>query len=276
MSDAIPKSRVTLTYDTKVPAGREKPRELPFRLLVLGDVGGTKTVFGPSKDKPEDLELIPIDERKVRQLNGRNFGDVLRGFKVRIPAVQVAADPERKVDILIDSMSSFSPAEVLKSVTGQKQEHPGAVHEMLKRVWSAEIQASKGGATDAAAKKPEDEGKNGKGAKLPTDAEAAKFLWQGDEALVGRWKQRQLLVAFQASYQNAKVLRDALKAVSVALEKEEDATDPEHKKAVQSVKALWANKIAATKTKLEEQLAQKKPASADGSASTPKKEPANG
>ena len=64
MSDGIPKSRVTLTYDTKQPEGREKPRELPFRLLVMGDLGGSKDV--------------PFDERKVRQLNGRNLGEVVR------------------------------------------------------------------------------------------------------------------------------------------------------------------------------------------------------
>jgi type VI secretion system ImpB/VipA family protein len=109
MSDGVPKSRVTLVYDTKQPEGREKPRELPFRLLVLGDVGGDKSA--------------PLDHRKVRQLNGRNLGEVIKGLKVEVRDIDLGDAPAggkpRKLNVLIDSMSSFAPDDVLRLLTGQ-------------------------------------------------------------------------------------------------------------------------------------------------------------
>ena len=229
MSDGVPKSRVTLVYDTKQPEGREKPRELPFRLLVLGDVGGDKTA--------------PLDQRKVRQLNGRNLGEVIKGLKVEVRDIDLGTTPANgstngassgssastsgsstastagastaaagtatsgtasaptssassgtpsassgaagkqrpKAKVLIDSMSSFSPDDVLRLLTGQKASAP-SVDPMLSSAWGAE--------------------------KTPKD------LWPGDEALTQRWSQREQVVGFQKSYQNSKTLRAALKRFS--------------------------------------------------------------
>ena len=53
--------------------------ELPFRLLVLGDVGGDKS--------------SPLDQRKVRQLNGRNLGEVIKGLKVEVRDIDLGDAP---------------------------------------------------------------------------------------------------------------------------------------------------------------------------------------
>ena len=59
VNDEIPKSRLMLRYKTEVD-GELKDKELPFRLLVVGDLSQ-----GLSKDRKEDFE-----ERKVRHMDG--------------------------------------------------------------------------------------------------------------------------------------------------------------------------------------------------------------
>lgn len=199
MSDGVPKSRVTLVYDTKQPEGREKPRELPFRLLVLGDVGGDKSAA--------------LDQRKVRQLNGRNLGEVMKGFKIEVkgialgdaaagstsagttpgggsssaaaggaaPAGTSGDEATATLNVLIDSMASFSPDDILRLLTGQKAKSQ-SVDPMLADAWGAD-------------KKPAD-------------------LWPGDEALTALWAEREQITGFQKSYQNSKTLRAALKRFS--------------------------------------------------------------
>jgi hypothetical protein len=157
-------------YDTKQPEGREKPRELPFRLLVLGDVGGDKSA--------------PLDQRKVRQLNGRNLGEVIKGLKVEVRDIDlgdVGGKPRPKMRVLIDSISSFAPDDVLELLTGQKAKR-ASVDPMLAGAWGAD--------------------------KTPKD------LWPGDEALTARWSEREQVTGFQKSYQNSKTLRAALKRFS--------------------------------------------------------------
>src|SRR5262245_28578448 len=190
MSDGVPKSRVTLTYDTRQPEGREKPRELPLRVLVMGDVGGSK-------------ESLPLESRRVRQLNGRNLGEVMKGLKIQVGDVSLG---DRKAKpLLIDSMQSFAPDEVLRTLTGQKKEH--AVDSALQGAW-------------------------GKGTTGAT-------LWPGDDKLTQTWAQRELVVGFQKSYQNSKTLRAALKPFSA-----EPANKDEADKRVKAIKDM-KDKIAA-------------------------------
>lgn len=180
MSDGVPKSRVTLVYDTKQPEGREKPRELPFRLLVLGDVGGDKSAA--------------LDQRKVRQLNGRNLGEVMKGFKIEVKGIELGDaaggaapagapgdEAPASLNVLIDSMASFSPDDILRLLTGQKAKSQ-SIDPMLADAWGAD-------------KKPAD-------------------LWPGDEALTALWAEREQITGFQKSYQNSKTLRAALKRFS--------------------------------------------------------------
>lgn len=190
MSDGVPKSRVTLTYDTRQPEGREKPRELPLRVMVMGDVGGNK-------------EGVPLESRRVRQLNGRNLGEVMKGLKIQVSDVSLG---DRKAKpLLIDSMQSFAPDDVLRSLTGQKRDR--AVDPALQGAW-------------------------GKGATPET-------LWPGDEQLSKTWAQRELVVGFQKSYQNSKTLRAALKPFAT-----EPASKDEADKRLKAIKDM-KEKIAA-------------------------------
>lgn len=236
MSDAVPKSRVTLTYDTKQPEGREKPRELPFRLMVLGDVGGEKAKFDGNRPESE-WEAIPIDERKVRQLNGRNLGDVIKGLKIKLRGVPLGFvgpdNTEATTDVLLDSMSCFAPNDVLKLLTGQKSSDTVAA--LLEQVWQGDL----------------------KGETSNGEATLAQQLWPGQPHLEFRWARREGLVGFQKSYQNSKKLREALKALSVPLEKEADAEDADLKAKIGEARAAWAAALAAMKQKIEEQLAAK-------------------
>lgn len=195
MSDGVPKSRVTLTYDTKQPAGREKPRELPFRLLVLGDVSG-------AKDAP------PLAERKVRQLNGRNLGEVIRGLNIAVCGVELGdGAAARPIDVPIDSMSSFSPDEILKLLTGQKPKDEKAT----RRVLGPTLQSSS--------------------ATAP-----AQTFHPGDSVLKERWATREKIVSFQKAYQNSKVLRGALKRFSSAPAADDAAEQQARKDAIARLK----------------------------------------
>lgn len=236
MSDAVPKSRVTLTYDTKQPEGREKPRELPFRLMVLGDVGGEKAKFNGTTPVSE-WEAIPIDERKVRQLNGRNLGEAMKGLKIKVRGVplgfELPDNTEATTDVLIDSMSCFAPNDVLKLLTGQKS--TDTVPSLLAQVWHGELKSagSNGGTT------------------------VAQQLWPGQPYLEFRWARREGLVGFQKSYQNSKKLRDALKALSVPLDRAADTEDADVKAKIDEARAAWEAAIAAMKQNIEAELAAK-------------------
>ncbi|MEN9580610.1 MAG: type secretion system contractile sheath small subunit [Pseudomonadota bacterium] len=190
MSEGIPKSRVSLTYDTKQPEGREKPRELPFRLLVLGDVGGAKD--------------LPFDQRALRQLNGRNFGAVMKGLKIKLKDIPL--DEKRKVDFVLDSVKSFSPDEVLRVLTGQKA--AGEVDPDLQQAWGT--------------------------------AKASE-LWPGDPTLTALWAKREQVVGFQKSFQNSKTLRNALKRLSAP--PADDADRAARKEMLEKMKAEIATKL---------------------------------
>jgi type VI secretion system ImpB/VipA family protein len=206
MSDGVPKSRVTLTYDTRQPEEQEKERELPFRLMVLGDVGGDKKK--------------PFDQRKVQQLNGRNLGEVMAGLKVQVKGVQLgdatvaAGKPgaARPIDVLVDSVESFSPDDILKLLTGQKAAS-GRLTSGLRTAWAGDKN-----------KKPEE--------LQPAD------LWAGDTELTALWKKREEIVGFLKSYQNSKTLRDALKAFSAPPTTPEDTA--QRKEQITKAKAALA------------------------------------
>jgi hypothetical protein len=197
MSDGVPKSRVTLTYDTRQPEGREKPRELPFRLLVLGDLGGDKS-------------HLALDARQVRELNGRNLGEVMKGLKIRVQGIALD-EGSRKIDVLLDSMSSFSPDSILRTITGQKAAGQ-VVDPALRDAWEKDATAEK--------------------------------LWPGDPELTQKWALREHVVAFQKSYQNSKTLRAALKVF--ASPPGDDAAKSERSKAIEEMKTQLAGKLKTT------------------------------
>lgn len=110
IQDEIPKSRLTLRYKTEV-SGQPEDITLPLRLLVTGDFS-----LGSSKDRKMDLE-----ERRVRNLDGKNTDDVMKDMGIKLNfSVANKVDPDKsedlQVEIPVDSMKSFSPEEVAKHV----------------------------------------------------------------------------------------------------------------------------------------------------------------
>ncbi|HTN88141.1 MAG TPA: type VI secretion system contractile sheath small subunit [Sorangium sp.] len=110
ITDEIPKSRITLTY--RIPQGVEqKEVNIPFRLLILGDLSG-----GTSKDRK-----LELDKRDIRRLDGKNLNKVMADMNMTIDAtVQNCIDPANAeklpVKLPVTSMSSFTPAEVARNV----------------------------------------------------------------------------------------------------------------------------------------------------------------
>lgn len=109
VQEEVPKSRITLTYKTEVD-GEPAVVDLPLRLMVLGDFSN-----GSSKDRTATL-----DERNLRSLNGSNIGEVMKDMQIRLDmVVPDKINPngqDIRVQLNVDSLSSFSPEEVAKQV----------------------------------------------------------------------------------------------------------------------------------------------------------------
>jgi len=108
VQDEVPKSRLTLRYKTEVN-GAPADVDLPLRLLVTGDLSQ-----GTSTDRKLDLE-----ERKLRQLDGKNLDAVMKDMKMTCKvSVANKVDPDQaaqiEANIPIESMKSFSPQEIAK------------------------------------------------------------------------------------------------------------------------------------------------------------------
>jgi type VI secretion system protein ImpB len=118
--NTVPRSRITLTYDTRQPDQPRQEKELPLRLLVLGDLTGRQFRGDPAPGTPPP----PADEfedRKIHDLNGRNLDAVMKKMNLAIELTGVAnhaekAGPAFDVKIPITSMASFEPGEVVKHV----------------------------------------------------------------------------------------------------------------------------------------------------------------
>lgn len=137
VNDEIPESRIMLTYRTTVD-GEPRDVDLPFRLLVLGDLSG-----GTSKDRrARSVEVVTkdangkdvkttttqkdgLDARSFRTLDGKNLRDVMRDMDMKLsmnvpnridvnePVGNRAAIP---VSLTIDSMEAFSPKSIAEQV----------------------------------------------------------------------------------------------------------------------------------------------------------------
>ena len=110
VNDEIPRSRLTLTYRTSV-RGETEDVTLPYRLLVMGDLSG-----GSSEDRKVDL-----DQRDVRNLDGTNLGQVMADMRMSVKfSVENRIDKDRQaelpVELPINSMNSFQPAEIARNV----------------------------------------------------------------------------------------------------------------------------------------------------------------
>ena len=115
----IPKSRITLTY--RIPQGIEKKElELPLRLVVMGNLSGSKDGKNQSKDQKLDL-----DKRPIRRLDGKNLNSVMKDMNLQVtykvkdcidPGTDSANPNMLEGNLPITGMKSFAPAEIAKNV----------------------------------------------------------------------------------------------------------------------------------------------------------------
>jgi type VI secretion system protein ImpB len=114
ITDEIPKSRITLTYRTNVDGQKTQDVQLPFRVLVMGNLTGS------SKDERKDL-----DKRTISSLNGQNLDDVMKHMgmtlKLTVPNRTGGEEPTQDISLAIDRMKSFSPADIAEKVPQLKK-----------------------------------------------------------------------------------------------------------------------------------------------------------
>ena len=115
---SIPRSRITLTYDTRQPDQPRKEKELPLRLLILGDLTGRtwKAAAGVATEPGDEL-----DRRPIHNLNGRNLDAIMEKLRIAVELGAVANHVSRDgapfpVRIPITSMASFEPGQVVQHV----------------------------------------------------------------------------------------------------------------------------------------------------------------
>src|ERR1043166_7243101 len=116
----VPKSRIMLTYDTPQPDQPRKEKELPLRLLVVGDLTGRKWKPDPkpgSPPRPKD----DFEDRKIHDLNGANLDAVMSKLKIAVELQGIANHVDKggtpfDMTIPIKSMASFEPGEVVNQI----------------------------------------------------------------------------------------------------------------------------------------------------------------
>jgi type VI secretion system protein ImpB len=110
IQDDIPRSRINLRYRTNIKGDGEL-LELPFRLLVLGDLS-----LGSSKDREVDL-----DTRRMRALDGKNLDGVMEDMQMSLHFkvdnfIDNTTEEGLSVDLPIHNRKSFLPDHVADHV----------------------------------------------------------------------------------------------------------------------------------------------------------------
>lgn len=123
--NTVPKSRIMLTYDTRQPDQPRKEKELPLRLLVVGDLTGRswKPELAPGAQPPAKDEF---EDRKIHDLNGRNLDTVMSKLNIQVELKGIANHVEKggapfDVTIPITSMASFEPGEVVNHLPSTRR-----------------------------------------------------------------------------------------------------------------------------------------------------------
>jgi type VI secretion system ImpB/VipA family protein len=116
----VPRSRITLTYDTRQPDQPRKEKELPLRLLIVGDLTGRAWRADPAPGAPPP-PADELEDRPIHDLNGKNLDTILKKMNVAVDLTGVTNHAEKAgapfdVSIPITSMASFEPGQVVKHV----------------------------------------------------------------------------------------------------------------------------------------------------------------
>lgn len=102
----IPKARINITLDVETE-GAKKKKELPLKMLVLGD-------FSNGKAEGTVAERKPID------INKNNFDKVMKDLKAElnftVPNHLKDDGSEMKVDLSMECMKQFNPEQIYQQV----------------------------------------------------------------------------------------------------------------------------------------------------------------
>lgn len=100
-----PKERVNIVYKTET-GGAQQEKELPFKMLVMGDF----------TQRPDST---PLEQRKPVNINKDNFNDVLKAQKLKLQLAAkntLAGEGELPVQLEFKSIADFGPEAVAKQV----------------------------------------------------------------------------------------------------------------------------------------------------------------
>jgi type VI secretion system protein ImpB len=100
-----PKERVNIVYKTDT-GGAQQEKELPFKMLVMGDF----------TQRPDST---PIEQRKPVNVNKDNFNDVLKAQKLKLQLGvknTLAGEGELPVQLEFKQLADFGPEAVAKQV----------------------------------------------------------------------------------------------------------------------------------------------------------------
>ncbi|EIE1737539.1 type VI secretion system contractile sheath small subunit [Salmonella enterica] len=100
--------RVQIEYDVEI-YGSEKKIELPFVMAVLADLAG----------KPRE-ELPPVTDRKFLDIDIDNFNERMKAIAPRV-ANTLTGEGQLMVDITLENMDDFSPAQIARKVDALNQ-----------------------------------------------------------------------------------------------------------------------------------------------------------
>src|SRR5215510_11740979 len=123
--NTVPRSRIMLTYDTRQPDQPRKEKELPLRLLVLGDLTGRSWKPEPEPGAPPAAK-DEFEDRKIHDLNGANLDAVMAKMNISVQLQAITNHVEKTaapfdVTIPIMSMASFEPGEVVSHVPSTRR-----------------------------------------------------------------------------------------------------------------------------------------------------------
>ena len=109
VNQAIPKSRITITYDMEVE-GTKKKKELPFRQLLVGDLS-----LGNSQERKKELS-----NREIYELASPNLSDVMESMGIKldisVPDYIKEDGEDIRVNLDIDSMKVFDPNTIAQRI----------------------------------------------------------------------------------------------------------------------------------------------------------------
>ena len=115
-----PKERVNITYKTDLN-GVEEQKELPLKLLFLGDFTG----------RPDET---PLEEREPDIVDKNNFNDVMKAKKLQLTfsvpdKISEVEGEEFQVDLSFENLKDFEPDSIV-----QKFEPLRKIHELRSEI----------------------------------------------------------------------------------------------------------------------------------------------